>query len=366
MRIGRVEVYEYDVSWTHGRYGMSGGRDSAGAHPSLVVRVLTDEGVEGWAETCPHGRTYLPSFVEGERAALQVLGEAVLGLDPRNLGALHAAMDTQLLGSAPAKGALDVACWDVLGRSVGLPVSDLLGGRRQASVPLFVAVPTGRAEESVAHAERDLALGVRVFQVKVGDDPTQDVRRVRAVLEAVGPESTVIADANGGWSLGEALVAARALDGSGVRLEQPCATISECAELRRHTALPLVLDESVVTMDDLVRARREAGATGVNLKTSRVGGLTRLRAMRETATGLGMTFTVDDTWGGSLTTAQNAQLAASSDPRSLTATTWFSDWVEPLIATRIPSECGRGTVPDAPGLGVEVDVELLGAPVWTT
>lgn len=366
MLISRVEVYRYTIAWAHGRYGMSGGRDHAEGHASLVVQVLTDDGVEGWAETSPHGRTYLPSFVEAELAALKVLGQAVLGLDPRNLGALNAVMDAELRGGAPAKAALDVACWDLFGHSAGLSVSALLGGRLQETVPLFVAVPTGTLDESVAHAERDLAAGVRVFQVKVGDDPLEDVRRVRAVLEVVGDDCVVIADANGGWQLGEALVAARALEGSHVRLEQPCATISECAELRRHTALPLVLDETVCTMDDLVRARREAGATGVNLKTSRLGGMTRLRALRDAATGLGMTFTVDDTWGGVLTTAQNAHLAASSDPRHLTATTWFADWVEPLVGTVLRSVSGRGIVPDAPGLGVEVDRSLFGPPVWTT
>jgi L-alanine-DL-glutamate epimerase-like enolase superfamily enzyme len=359
MKITGITVYEYDASWIHGDYGMSYGR-SAGSHRSLVVQVTTDEGLEGWAETCPNGRTYLPSFVEGERAALGVLAPAVTGLDPRNLGRLNLAMDDALLGSNAAKGAIDMACSDILGKAVDLPVCELLGGRLQDSFPLFVAVPIDALEAMAAHAERDYAAGVRVFQVKVGDDPASDVARVRAVLEVTGADCTVIADANGGWTLQSARLAVRALDGLPVRLEQPCATMAECAELRRHTALPMILDECVVTMDDLMRARYTAGAGGINLKPSRVGGFTKARALRDAATGLRMTFTVDDTWGGALTTAQNAHLAASSNPENLTAATCFADWIQPLVATVVPTEVpGRGVAPTGPGLGVTVAVDRL-------
>ena len=136
--------------------------------------------------------------------------------------------------------------------------------------------------------------------------------------------------------------------------------MAECGELRRHTALPLILDECVVTMDDLMRARYTAGAGGINLKPSRVGGFTKARAMRDAATGLRMTFTVDDTWGGALTSAQNAHLAASSHFENLTAATCFADWIRPLVATVHPSEVpGRGVASTDAGLGVTVDVDRL-------
>lgn len=363
MLITDITVYTYDAAWVHGAYGMSHGRKSS-AQPSLVVRILTDEGLEGWAETCPHGRTYLPSSFETERAALTVLTSAVTGLDPRNLSAVNRAMDQAMLGVNAAKAVIDMACWDIFGRSVGLPVCDLLGGRLQADFPLFVAVPIDTLDTMAGHVERDYADGIRVFQVKVGDEWSGDVARVRAVLEAAGPDCSVIADANGGWNLNSALLAARALDGLPVRLEQPCATVAECAELRRHTSLPLILDECVVTVDDLLLARHTAGAGGINLKPSRVGGLTKARALRDAAQALRMTFTVDDTWGGALTTAQNAHLAASCNPENLTGATCFAEWIQPLVATFTPSGTpGRGAASNAPGLGVTVDVDLLGEPL---
>ncbi len=365
MKITGITVHEYDAAWVHGSYSMSHGR-SAPAQRSLVVRVSTDEGLDGWAETCPNGRTYLPSFVEGERAALTVLSSAIIGLDPRNTAVLTDAMDATILGSNAAKGVIDMACWDIFGKSVGLPVCDLLGGRAQDSFPLFVAVPIGTLDQMAAHAEHDYASGIKVFQVKVGDDPATDVARVRTVLDAVGPECNVFADANGGWDLQSALLAARALDGLPVRLEQPCATLADCAELRKHMSLPLILDECIVTMTDLMQGRHVAGAGAVNIKPSRVGGFTRARALRDAAQGLRMKFTIDDTWGGSLTSAQNSHLAASSRAENFTAATFFSDWIQPLVSSAPPAaEPGRGSAPAGPGLGVTVDLDVLGPPVLT-
>lgn len=363
MKITGITVYTYNASWVHGAYGMSHGRKQTG-EPVLVARVATDEGIEGWAESGPHGRTYLPSSFEGELAALGVLGPAVTGLDPRNVELLNQTMDATMQGNTAAKAIIDMACWDIFGKSVGLPVCDLLGGKLQETFPLFVAVPVDTLDAMVAHLKRDYAAGIRFFQVKVGDKPADDVARVRAVLQAAGPDSTVWADANRGWSLNSALQAARALDGLPVRLEQPCASIADCAELRKHTALPLILDENIVTIEDLMLARYTAGATGINLKPSRVGGLTKARAIRDVAQGLRMTFTIDDTWGGALTSAQNGHLAATCDPEYFTAATRFADWIEPLVGTVAPSGTpGHGAVSTEPGLGVTVDVDLLGEPI---
>lgn len=116
MRIARVDVYGYDLSYVHGRYVMSGGRVIE-TLPSTVVRVTTSSGVEGFGEVCPLGPAYLPSHGAGARAALGELAPAVLGVEAGNLGAVNAAMDTALMGHGYAKSAIDTACWGALGRS---------------------------------------------------------------------------------------------------------------------------------------------------------------------------------------------------------------------------------------------------------
>ncbi|WP_375386301.1 mandelate racemase/muconate lactonizing enzyme family protein [uncultured Microbacterium sp.] len=357
MRITRVQVFTYDAAYRDGVYGISGGR-AASSQRSLVVRIDTDRGITGWGEICPHGRTYLPSFFEGELAALGVLAPALIGQDPRNLGAVGRIMDHQLLANNPAKAALDSACWDIFGKVVDLPVSELLGGRLTDTLPLFTSLPVAGAETQARHAVDELRAGFRVFQVKVGDDPVEDSDRVRAVVDAVGPNCTVLVDANGGWTLTSALIAANRLADLPVRLEQPCRSMADCAELRAHTNLPLILDESVVTFADLVHARHVVGATGINLKPSRVGGLTKARLMRDAAQALGMTFTVDDTWGSSLATAQIAAVGAGAQPELLTGVTNFATVTTPQLGAGVDQlQGGRSTVPTASGLGVDIDAE---------
>lgn len=365
MRITSVDVFEYRVSYIHGTYTMSRGRSATG-HPSAVVRIGTDEGIDGWGEVCPVGPTFSTSFFEGERAALPLLAEAVLGLDPRNLGSINAAMNRALMGGLGAKTAVDVACWDIFGKSAGVPVSELLGGILQKRIPLALSVPVGTTDAAVDFITRHTALGVTNFQVKVGDSWSADVERVKAAIDAAGPGISIVVDANGGWSLQSALLAVRQLDGLPIHLEQPCSTLADCAELRKHTSLPMILDESICSLADLVVAK-SAGIAGVNVKVQRVGGLTVAKLIRDAAQALGMNIECDDYWGGTLVTAAVAALAASTQPQNFLVAAFFSDWTEPAVSTApvISAGGGSGHVLPEPGLGVTVDTAALGEPVFT-
>src|ERR1700709_1710433 len=137
LKIARIDVYGYDLTYVYGSYTMSGGRviDSL---PSTVVRVTTTDGVEGFGEVCPLGPAYLPSHGEGARAALRLLAPAAVGLSAATLASVSAAMDRALMGHSYAKSAIDTACWDALGRHAGLPVCDLLGGRLRDHFPLYL------------------------------------------------------------------------------------------------------------------------------------------------------------------------------------------------------------------------------------
>jgi L-alanine-DL-glutamate epimerase-like enolase superfamily enzyme len=366
MKVARVDVFGYDLTYVHGRYAMSGGRviDSL---PSTVVRITTDTGVEGFGETCPLGPAYLAAHGEGARAALRELAQSLLGLDAREPSVVYDRMDAALLGHAYAKSAVDLACWDVLGRAAGVPICTLLGGRRQASFPLYVAVPLGPVAEMAAYVEALRDEGIHRFQLKLGADPRDDAARVHAVLEATNDDDIVIADANGGWRLSDAVVAARLLDGlDRVWLEQPCPTLEECLHIRRLTTLPMVLDESITDIGTFLRAWREDGMETVNLKLSKLGGLTQARRLRELAETLGISLTVEDTWGGDVVTAAVAHLAASVRSELLFTVSFMNDWTNEHIAGHEPrSRAGVGAAPERPGLGIEVDVAVLGEPLFS-
>jgi L-alanine-DL-glutamate epimerase-like enolase superfamily enzyme len=366
VRITAIELYGHDLRYAHGDYVMSRGR-AVTTLPSTLVRVLTDDGLEGWGEACPLGPTYLEAFAGGVRAALPELATAVIGLDPRETAAVGAAMDGALRGQNAAKSALDVACWDLLGRATGLPVCTLLGGRLVAEIPLYVAVPLAPADEMAAFSAARIAEGIRALQLKLGGAPRDDVARVRAVREAAGDEVLIVADANGGWTPRQALEAARRMaDLDALLLEQPCATLPECLQIRRLTTLPMSLDEVIVDAATLAHAASAGAMEAINLKVGRAGGLTAARAMRDLAAALGIGCVIEDSWGGDLVTAAVSHLAASTPAQTLIHASFMNDWVSDHAAGHQPRSHGAtGSAPDGPGLGVEVDRSLLGAPLAT-
>ena len=364
--IERIDVFGYELTYAHGDYVMSSGREVRRL-PSTVVRVTTRAGAQGFGEACPLGPTYLPAFGEGARVAIREIAPALIGADATNLVDIHRRMDGRLRGHGYAKSALDVACWDAFGRLTGQPVAALLGGVLQRELPLYVAIPLGPAGRMADFVVRERAAGIRNFQLKLGAEPADDAGRVTAVLAVTEAGDSVIGDANGGWRRQDAIIAARLLDGAQrFRLEQPCPTLEECLAVRRLTTLPMVLDEVITDLPTLVRAVSLDAMDHVNLKIGRVGGLLPARLMRDAAVALGIRLTIEDSWGGDVVTAAVAHLAAGTPPDALFAVSYMNDWTLEHIAGYEPrSAGGLGPVPSTGGLGIEVDVAGLGDPLLT-
>jgi L-alanine-DL-glutamate epimerase-like enolase superfamily enzyme len=366
-RIERIDVFGYDLTYVHGDYVMSNGR-VVNRLASTVVRVATRDGTTGFGEVCPLGTTYLPAHAEGARAGLREVAPSVIGGDVANLGDVHRRMDTALLGHAYAKSAIDVACWDALGRITGQPVAALLGGILQAELPLYVAIPLGPAADMAAFTRRERAAGIHRFQLKLGAAPAEDAERVAAVVAETGPGDEITGDANGAWRRQDAIQFANLVrDVPRFRLEQPCPTLEECVAVRRLTTLPMVLDEVITDLGTLIHAVNLEAMDQVNLKVSRVGGLLPARRMRDTAVELGIRLMIEDTWGGDIVSATTAALGAGTPKDALFAVSYMNDWTNEHVAGYRPrSRNGRGPVPLGPGLGIEVDVAALGEPLWST
>lgn len=362
MRIRQVDVYGYTLAYAHGNYVMSGGREAT-HETGTVVRLVTDEGIDGWGEVTPLGTTYLPAFTDGIRAALRLLGERIIGLDPTNLGGLNAALDGALLGHGYAKSAIDMAAWDVFGKAVGRPLVDLIGGRLNEDFALYEAVPLGTPSQMAEFVVRRAEAGIGRFQLKVGNDPRDDVARTIATREAAADDVVIVADANGGWNKVRAVQALRGMEDLDVLVEQPCRTTRDSAQVHRGFTLPLVLDESVVTAADVVEAA-EAGACCVNVKISRVGGLSNAVRLRDLLLALDLGVSLEDTWGGDIVTAAVSHLAASTRPSHLMNVSFFNDWTDGHVAGHAPrSSAGRGSAPHEPGLGIQVDPAAFGEPL---
>lgn len=365
MRIVGVDCFHYDLNYAHGEYVMSGGR-AAVTQVGTLVRLRTDDGIDGWGEITPLGATYLPVFADGVRAAIRFLAGELIGLDPRNIAAVRRVMDAVLMGQDYAKSAIDIACWDIKGRACGEPISSLLGGVLQDDFPLYEAVPLGSPESMADYCRTRGAAGITRFQLKVGNDPIEDAARAQAVTGVVDGDTVVVADANGGWTLLDARRAVAAMAGLPVYIEQPCRTTEDCALAARDSALPLVLDESVVTVSDVFAAKHQAGASSVNVKISRVGGLTQAARIRDLMQELNLTVSLEDTWGGDVITAAVSHLAASTRPENMLNVSFFNDWTDGHVAGYAPrSVGGRGSAPTGPGLGIDVHADELGDPLFT-
>ena len=363
MKITRIAVHRIELPVGEGSYNWSGGK-SVQVFDSTVVRLDTDAGIAGWGEACPLGSAYLPAFPEGIRAGIARLAPELIGQDPRRIGPLNRLMESRLKGQAAARSAIDMALWDILGKAAGLPVAELLGGRSGEAVDLYRAISQEAPATMAAKVEGYRAEGYRRFQLKVGGDPDVDIERIRAVRAALQPGDVLIADANTGWLAHQALRVVRAVRDLDVYIEQPCLAYEECLAVRRATDHPFVLDESIDGVAALTRLAADRGADVINLKISKVGGLTTARLMRDLAVELGIALTIEDSWGGDIVTAAIAHLAHATPGAFRFTATDFNSYVTRSFADGAPRrEAGRMRASEGPGLGVAPREADLGRPV---
>ncbi len=363
MKIQRIRAYQVDLPLHEGSYKWSGGK-SVTVFDSTVVEVETDAGLVGYGEVCPLGPFYLPAYAGGVRAGIKELGPHLLGEDPRQLGRLNRRMDAALKGHPYVKSGLDMACWDILGKATGQPVCTLLGGRYGDDFGLYRAISQEAPEAMAERVAGYRAEGYRRFQLKVGGDPDVDVARIRAVAAQLRPGDRLVADANTGWLMHDALRVVRAVRDVDVYIEQPCLSYEECLTVRRHTDHPFVLDEVIDSVEMLLRGRADLAMDVVNLKISKLGGLTRARQARDLCVSLGVAMTLEDSWGGDIVTAGIAHLAHSTPPEFLFTATDFNSYVTVSLADGAPRRVnGRLAASTAPGLGVTPRKEVLGRPV---
>ncbi|HEX6446002.1 MAG TPA: enolase C-terminal domain-like protein [Streptosporangiales bacterium] len=364
MRIDRVDVH--GVTYTAGGppLVMSGGR-RVGDLSGVVVAIHTDDGLVGWGEQTPFP-AYMVAHAEGAKAALRVLGDAVLGADPRNLTDVQLRMRRALKGHHYARSAIDVACWDVFGKSVGLPVSALLGGTTHEDFPVIgtvgIAAPGEMRERAKALAET----GYTNVQVKLGDDWRVDVERAQACLDVLAGADAVVFDANGNWRRDHAIRFVTELGGRPF-VEQPCREADECLDVRRRTGCLLSLDESLSKSRAVLDRILFDGLDAAMLKLSRFGGITPTRLVRDLCQQAHVPVIIEDGGAGDVLAAASAHLAGSTEPEWLFTGSLTNVFARERLASGAPRhDHGRAIVPTEPGLGLgELDTDLLGDPVFS-
>ncbi|MCE2517818.1 MAG: mandelate racemase/muconate lactonizing enzyme family protein [Alphaproteobacteria bacterium] len=369
MKITALDVHAVHLPYAGGVYRLSGGRQYQG-FDAAIVRMETDTGLIGWGETTPFGASYIEAHAGGVLAALEELAPAVLGMDPRHHDRLYDRMDMAMKGQHAAKTAIDVAGWDVSGKAMGMPVADMLGGRIDGRVPLISSIGGDTPEAMRASVADFRARGFFGHSIKIGatmaeGGPALDAERIMACLADKQDHEWMLVDANGGLTVEHALrMMALLPPGLDFVLEAPCATWAETLSLRARLNHPLLLDELVETEADLINAIRHDACDGAGLKISKQGGLTPTRRQRDICRAAGLVTSIQDTVGSDIAFAAVLHVAQST-PRSILRCALDTRAMVSLTTAGFdaPVENGGAMVPDAPGLGVTPDLDVLGDPV---
>ncbi|GAA5179954.1 dipeptide epimerase [Rugosimonospora acidiphila] len=320
---------------------------------TLIVEVRDGDGHRGFGEG-PQVLQVTGASVEGTEACVaQVMGPLLVGRDPDELTANCRAVRTAVAGNEAAKAALDIALHDLAAQRLGIPLVRLLGGTA-LRVPTDVTLSADEAADAAAARVAD---GFGVLKVKVGADPATDVARVRAVRQAAGPDVTIRVDANQAWTPRQAVGVIRALHDEGLNLELveqpvPAWDLDGMAWVRDRVDLPILADESVFGVRDLVEVIRRGAADLVNVKLAKCGGLSAGRVLLRLAEEHGVGTMVGSMMESPVGVGAAASLVAAC------GTTLTSDLDAAWWLARSPVEGGIGydgpvvVLPDAPGLGV--------------
>ncbi len=357
-----------DVAVLPARYPMtgyfkffSGAGDKAG-RAVVFVKVTADDGTVGWGQSVPIPKWSYETLETATVVLRDYFAPAVIGVDATNMPALQSALDGALAsgfstGMPISRAGLDLALHDLSGKLQGKSLAQLWGRERGEPLTLSWTLNPQRIEEVDSLIETGWKLGYRNFNIKVAPDPAFDVELARRVKQQV-PEGFLWADANGGYDVDAALAVAPRLADAGVDvLEAPLKPnrIRGYQALKRQAALPILMDEGVVSPVELDEFIHLNMIDGVAMKPSRCGGLESARQQIELLQREGLM------WLGSGLTDPDISLAATvglyaayglqkpaalNGPQFLTA-----DVLRQPLAIRD----GKIELPTGPGLGIEVD-----------
>jgi L-Ala-D/L-Glu epimerase len=364
-RLTRADVYSVDLPLrTPFQHASSGRIDVL---REVIVRLESDGGVVGWGEVRGNAH-YVTGDTPGRLIAVlrEALLPAVLGMPGHTPRLLHRRMSAAVAGNSGAKAAVDMAFHDLLGRALGVPVSQLLGGAQRGEVASDASIPFCPPDEAGSLATRYLEDGFRHLKVRVGLQPFErDVERVGAVRSAIdahahGHEVSLAVDANQSWRQKEAIARLRKLAEFDLAwAEQPVAAgdVLGLRAIRRAVDIDIMADESCGTPEDLVRLIRYEAVDRCHFKLVKAGGLLPIVAMMGIAEAAGLPYMVGQMDEGMLATAAAVHAAAvGSTPFG---EVWGFQRVGEQPFEGIEVDRGRLVVPSAPGLGVLVDEAAL-------
>ncbi|QGX97094.1 mandelate racemase [Roseovarius faecimaris] len=363
MRLKELHIYQHELPVKDGPYTMA--NQEVRALDSTLVRLISEDGHEGWGETCPLGPTYAEAHGRGARAALEAMGDGMIGVDLAPL-TLHRAMDARLAGHSYAKAAVDIAAHDLIGKALGLSVAQLLGGVARTRLPSYYALGLSSPDKTARRAGERLAEGYPRLQLKIGGRAVEtDIETIRKVWEVTRGRVPLVVDANRGLTLRDAIRLSEACRDLPLIIEQPCPRIADLKQLRPKLHHPLYMDESAADLATVLDVVGDNLVDGFGMKLTRIGGLHPMTTLRDICAARALPHTCDDSWGGDIIAAACTHVGATVSPHLLDGVWIAAPYIDGHYCAKggVIVEAGHIALPDGPGLGLMIDPEQFGTPV---
>lgn len=338
----------------------------ASGRPSVIIKMTTDDGIVGWGQGVPIS-TWSDESLETSILALRRYYAPVLkGRDPLDIAGAHAAMDKAIrpgftTGMPLTRAAVDMALHDLMGKVTGKSLAGLWGQQRRGLLELswtINATSLAGVESSLAEGK---SLGYRHFNVKVAPDPTFDLQVVRMVRDAA-PEGFLWTDANTGYDLASALAIAPKLAELGVRVFEsplPPRCFRGYQELKRQGAVPIYMDEGVVSPLELEEFIHLGMLDGMAMKPARCGGLSSNKRQIELCLEYGLNWVGSGLVDPDLSLAAALALYDAYGLNTAAALNGPQFLATSVLKNPIRVTNGVAEVPYGPGLAVEVDEDQL-------
>lgn len=314
MRINKLELFHisipfkvpYRLSWVYGTLEKA---------EAVILKVHTDGGLIGLGEADP-----MNPFTEETAGTVMVvirdvIAPQLLGCDPTGVNRIEALLDQSVRGNPTARGAVNMALYDILGKAHGVPVYTLLGGKLHDRLPLLGAIGSGTAEEDASAIEALIREGYRTVMIKMGSlGIGEEIRRMVSASERYGNQLVLIADANQGWHYKEALAFLEGIHGHDpLVIEQPVRYSDHVglSAFRDRCPCLLSVDESLVTVEDAATLARSSAADVFSVKVSKNGGLSKASAIARVADGFGLRCLMNSMLEFGITQAASLQLGCT-------------------------------------------------------
>jgi muconate cycloisomerase len=364
MKITGLELYQISIPFAK-PYKLSKVYGTRYDAVAIIFKVYTDEGLVGLGEADP-----LNPFTEETPATVMVvtrdiIAPHIIDQDPTNLAKLEEHLDRVVHGNFVARGAINMALFDLVGKLNNVPAYMLLGGKYHDQLPLLRGIGSGTPEEDGFAIQKEMEIGMRCIMIKMGSLPISDeIKRMIAAKENFGDQIPFIVDANQGWEVTEALAFVDAIkDHRPELIEQPIhrKNIDGLKRIRERSPCPLSADESLETLQDATRLIREEAVDVFSLKVSKNGGLSKTKKIGLAAEAFGLKCLMNSMLEFGISQAASLQVGCTLTNLVDLGHAYGSVLRMSDDVTDFGQNISEGivTVPQEPGLGVDLDEDKL-------